>query len=95
MGIDCHDIRDLKIKNLSIRKVVFLNITRNEDQFYFQAINKNASIEFKAKYILLCDPTIYINGADDYFFWVHKYMMGFLCPLASLHSPPSPNAIFD
>lgn len=68
MGIDCHGIRDLNIKNLLIRKVFLLNITRNEDQFYFQAINKNAPIEFKAKYISLCDPNFYMNGADDYFF---------------------------
>jgi hypothetical protein len=89
MGIDCHGIRDLKIQNLDIREVFFLNITPNEDQFYFQAINKNASIEFKAKYISLCDPNIYMDGADDYFL-SSKIHDGFLCPIASLHSPPHP-----
>lgn len=68
MGIDCHGIRDLKIQNLPIREVFFVTITRNNDQFHFQATNKNASIEFKAKYISLCDPNVYINGPDDYFF---------------------------
>lgn len=68
MGIDCHGIRDLKIQNLPIREVFSVNITRVNDQLHFQASNKNASIEFKAKYISLCDPNVYINGPDDYFF---------------------------
>jgi hypothetical protein len=68
MGIDCHGIRDLKIQNLPIREVFSVTITRNNEQFHFQASNKNASIEFKAKYISLCDPNVYINGPDDYFF---------------------------
>ncbi|ONH43236.1 hypothetical protein BLL37_05635 [Pseudomonas azotoformans] len=68
MGIDCHGIRDLKIQHLPIREVFLVNITRDDDQFHFQATSKNASIEFKAKYISLCDPNVYINGPDDYFF---------------------------
>jgi hypothetical protein len=68
MGIDCHGIRDLQIQNLPIREVFFVNITRDNDQFHFQATSKNASIKFKAKYISLCDPNVYINGPDDYFF---------------------------
>lgn len=68
MGIDCHGIRDLKIQNLPIREVFCVNITCDNDQFHFQASNEIASIEFSAKYISLCDPNVYINGPDDYFF---------------------------
>ncbi|MGA9704646.1 Imm50 family immunity protein [Pseudomonas sp.] len=68
MGIDCHGVCDLKIQNLPIREVFCVNITRDDDQFHFQASTENASIEFSAKYISLCDPNVYINEPDDYFF---------------------------
>ena len=68
MGIDCHGIQDLSIKNIPVREVFFVKITKENNQFYFQATNKNALIEFKAKFITLADPNVYINGPDDYFF---------------------------
>ncbi|TFY92032.1 hypothetical protein DYL59_02785 [Pseudomonas kairouanensis] len=68
MGIDCHGIRDLKIQNIPVREVFSVSITKENDQFCFQAKNSNALIEFKAKFISLCDPNVYINGPDDYFF---------------------------
>ncbi|MGK9414768.1 Imm50 family immunity protein [Pseudomonas cedrina] len=68
MGIDCHGIRDLKIQNIPVREVFSVNIKSENNQFLFQATHKNSLIEFKAKYISLCDPNVYINGPDDYFF---------------------------
>ena len=68
MGIDCHGIQDLKIQNIPVREVFFVKISMKNNQFYFQATNKNALIEFKAKFISLVDPNVYINGPDDYFF---------------------------
>ena len=68
MGIDCHGIQDLSIKNIPVQEVFFVKITKENNQFYFQATNKNALIEFKAKFITLADPNVYINGPDDYFF---------------------------
>jgi hypothetical protein len=68
MGIDCHGIQDLSIKNIPVQEVFFVKITKENNQFYFQATNKNALIEFKAKLITLVDPNVYINGPDDYFF---------------------------
>ncbi|TKJ72244.1 hypothetical protein PspCFBP13509_29330 [Pseudomonas sp. CFBP13509] len=68
MGIDCHGIQDLKIQNIPVREVFFVKISKKNNQFYFQATNKNALIEFKAKFISLVDPNVYINGPDDYFF---------------------------
>ncbi|ROM51096.1 Imm50 family immunity protein [Pseudomonas rhodesiae] len=68
MGIDCHGIQDLSIKNIPVREVFFVKITKENNQFYFQATNKNALIEFKAKFITLVAPNVYINGPDDYFF---------------------------
>jgi hypothetical protein len=62
MGIDCHGIQDLSIKNIPVREVFFFKITKENNQFYFQATNKNALIEFKAKFITLADPNFYING---------------------------------
>lgn len=68
MGIDCHGIRDLKIENIPLREVFTVSITKANGEFHFQAANKNALIEFKAEYISLCDPNVYMNGPDDYFF---------------------------
>jgi hypothetical protein len=65
MGIDCHGIQDLSIKNIPVREVFFFKITKENNQFYFQATNKNALIEFKAKFITLADPNVYINGPVD------------------------------
>lgn len=68
MGIDCHGIRDLKIENIPVREVFTVSITKENGQFYFVAANKNSLIEFRAEYISLCDPNVYLNGPDDYFF---------------------------
>ena len=68
MGIDCYGIHSLKIQNIPVREVFFVKITKENNQFYFQAPNKNFLIEFKAKSISLVDPNVYINGPDDYFF---------------------------
>ena len=68
MGIDCHRIQDLRVQNIPVRQVFFVKIAKKNNQLYFQATNKNALIEFKAKFISLVDPNVYINGSDDYFF---------------------------
>ena len=68
MGIDCHRIQDLRVQNIPVRQVFFVKIAKKNNQLYFQATNKNALIEFKAKFISLAAPNVYINGSDDYFF---------------------------
>ncbi len=65
MGIDCHGIHDLSIKNIPVREVFFVKITKKNNQLYFQATNKSALIEFKAKFITLSDPNVYINEPVD------------------------------
>ncbi|MFC6338512.1 hypothetical protein GIR22_14710 [Pseudomonas sp. CCM 7891] len=65
VGLTCLNISDLQIKNIPAREVLFAKITKTENFFLFQAIAKNSLIEFKAKYISLCDPTVYINGLED------------------------------
>ncbi|MDN6866083.1 MULTISPECIES: Imm50 family immunity protein [Pseudomonas] len=65
MGIDCHGIQDLSIKNIPVREVFFVKITKENNQFYFQATNKNVLIEFKANFITLADPNVHINGPID------------------------------
>ncbi|CRM66978.1 MULTISPECIES: Imm50 family immunity protein [Pseudomonas] len=68
MGIDCHGIHELKIHNIPVREVFFVVITKENNHFHFKATNKSSLIEFKAKSISICDPNVYINGPDDYFF---------------------------
>jgi hypothetical protein len=68
MGIDCHGICELKIYNIPVREVFFVAITKENNLFHFRATAENSSIEFKAKFISLSDPNVYINGPDDYFF---------------------------
>ena len=68
MEIDCHGIQDLRIQNIPVREVFFVKTAKENNQFHFQATNKNALIEFKAKFISLVEPNVYINEPGDYFF---------------------------
>ncbi|WLD68426.1 MULTISPECIES: Imm50 family immunity protein [Pseudomonas] len=68
IGITCNEIEDLKIQNIPIHKEFLVTIEKQNNHFKFKATNDSALIEFKAKFISLSDPNVYINGPDDYFF---------------------------
>ena len=68
IGITCNEIEDLKIQNIPIHKEFFVTIEKQKNHFKFKAINDSALIEFKANFISLSAPNVYINGPDDYFF---------------------------
>lgn len=68
IGITCHEIDELKIQNIPIHEVFTVQIEKHDDHLKFLATSESASIEFKAKYISLCGPSVYINGTDDYYF---------------------------
>lgn len=67
-GITCNDIKDLKILNLPVHEVFTVQINRENDYFTFEAISDGASIKFNTKFISITEPTVYINGPDDYYF---------------------------
>lgn len=67
LGIDCYGISDLKILNIPIRDTFFLKITKEDEQTFFHATNKNSLIEFKAQSISICNPNVYIRGNDEDF----------------------------
>lgn len=68
IGLTCLGISDLKIKNIPHREVFFVTITKEGELFFFQATAKSSLIEFKAKYIFLCDPSLYINDPEEKIF---------------------------
>lgn len=61
IGLTCSEISDLKIVNLPRREVFSINIKRESGLFLFTAKSKNASIEFKANWLSVEGPTVYIN----------------------------------
>ncbi|WP_119739319.1 Imm50 family immunity protein [Pseudomonas sp. Larv2_ips] len=67
-GLICHNIKELKIQNIPAHEVFKVEIKKHNDHFEFHATSENASIEFKARFISLSDPNVYINGPDDYYF---------------------------
>lgn len=67
-GLTCHNIKELKVQNIPIHEVFNVKIEKYNDHFEFRATSENASIEFKARFISLSDPNVYINGTDDYYF---------------------------
>ena len=68
VGITCNDVKDLTIRNIPAHEIFTVNINRDNDYFTFEAISDSASIEFRAKFISLSGPNVYINGPDDYYF---------------------------
>lgn len=67
LGVDCYGISDLEIRNMPTRDTFFLKITKEDDQLFFQAVNKKSLLKFKAQSISICDPNVYIKGKDEHF----------------------------
>ncbi|AZF62730.1 Imm50 family immunity protein [Pseudomonas sp. LBUM920] len=67
-GLICHNIKELKVQNIPAHEVFKVEIKKHNDHFEFHATSENASIEFKARFISLSDPNVYINSPDDYYF---------------------------
>lgn len=67
-GLICHNIKELKVQNIPAHEVLKVEIKKHNDHFEFHATSENASIEFKARFISISDPNVYINGPDDYYF---------------------------
>jgi Immunity protein 50 len=67
-GLICHNIKELKVQNIPAHEVFKVEIKKHNDHFEFHATSENASIGFKARFISLSDPNVYINGPDDYYF---------------------------
>ncbi|AZE77596.1 Imm50 family immunity protein [Pseudomonas synxantha] len=61
IGLTCSNITDLKIINLPLREIFTIEIMNASEHFFFTAKSKNAIIEFKAKWLSLSGPSVYIN----------------------------------
>jgi hypothetical protein len=61
-------INELKIQNIPAYEVFTVQIEKYDDHLKSLATSESTPIEFKAHYISLCDPNVYINGPDDYYF---------------------------
>lgn len=68
VGLTFDEIKNLKISNIPAHEVFTVKINKDSGYFTFEAISDNASIKFNAKFISLKDPSVYINGPDDYYF---------------------------
>ena len=61
IGLTCSNITKLKITNLPLREVFNIEILKENEHFFFTAKSKNASVEFKAKWLSLSGPSVYMN----------------------------------
>lgn len=61
IGLSCSTITGLKIINLPLREIFTINILQEGEYLYFTAKSKNASLEFKARWMSLSGPSVYIN----------------------------------
>ncbi|MGY2373479.1 Imm50 family immunity protein [Pseudomonas sp. SDO524_S393] len=61
IGLTCHEINSLQIINLPRREVFTAKIMQENGHYLFSATSKNASIEFKVKWLSMDGPSVYIN----------------------------------
>lgn len=65
IGISCAGITDLEIKNIPNSNPLKMMINKDQDFFAVVAKSDTSSIEFKAKYISLCGPSVYFCDPDS------------------------------
>ena len=65
IGLDCGGLSDIKIINIPTDEPLRMVITKYESFYHLQANSKTSAIEFRAKYISLCGPSVYINDPDS------------------------------
>lgn len=61
IGLTFSTIINLKITNLPLREDFTVKIKNEGDSFFFTAKSKTASIEFRAKWLSLSGPSVYMN----------------------------------
>ena len=61
IGLTCNEISNLQIANLPRREIFFAEIKHEDEHFIFNAKSKNASIEFRAKWLSMDGPSVYVN----------------------------------
>lgn len=65
LGLTCSNVSDLKITNIPTKEIFSVTIAKENGLFIFQTASKKPLIEFKAQFISLCGPSVYINGQED------------------------------
>lgn len=61
IGLSCSEMSDLKIANLPSRDVFIVTIKQENGIFTFTAKSKSASVEFRATWLSLAGPSVYMN----------------------------------
>jgi hypothetical protein len=65
IGLNCHGISDLTIKNIPTKEKLNITITNKENIFTIHASNTSSLIEFKTNSPLLCGPSVYMRSSDS------------------------------
>ncbi|WP_116079471.1 Imm50 family immunity protein [Pseudomonas sp. OV577] len=68
LGLSCSEISNLRIVNIPHREVFSATIKHEDGHYFFIAESKEASIQFKARWLSLKGPSVYINcaGPEDH-----------------------------
>ncbi|MGH8451531.1 Imm50 family immunity protein [Pseudomonas sp.] len=65
IGLDCGGLSEVRISNIPTGELLKITLTKHENFYALRAISTTSAIEFKAKYISLCGPSVYINDPDS------------------------------
>ncbi|AZF41763.1 hypothetical protein C4J87_1590 [Pseudomonas sp. R1-43-08] len=65
IGLDCGGLSDVKISNVPTGEPLKMVIRKHEKFYELRAESNTSLIEFKAKYISLCGPSVYFNDPDS------------------------------
>lgn len=65
IGLACEGLSDVRISNIPTRELLKMVITKHENFYALQAKSPTSAIEFKAKCISLCGPSVYFNDPDS------------------------------
>jgi hypothetical protein len=65
IGLSCGGLSDVEIRNIPTNEALTMVITQHENFYELQAKSKTSLIKFKAKYISLGGPSVYINDPDS------------------------------
>ncbi|QKE63397.1 hypothetical protein HNE05_08485 [Aquipseudomonas campi] len=64
LGLYCLSVSELLVKNIPCKEQLDISIEHTSGSFYIKASNSTSLIEFKAKFVSLSGPSVYLNGGE-------------------------------
>lgn len=63
IGMDCYEVEGVILKNIPCTEKLHVRISQAEEEgFFISLVSTSSVIEFCARVLSLCGPSVYING---------------------------------